>query len=693
MTLGLGAGLLAWALAALGLLSGLEDLTWDWRARVLARPAASTAQVVTIGVDQDSLDWASANSGLSWPWPRQVYAPILQFLARGGAQAVALDIIFSEPSALEGDDQALAQALAGPVSSLGAVMLGRQTGQANAWPPALLAKTLDPGPLAPWPQEGAPGLVMTRALLPTPEVAQGFALLGNVTASPDPDQVIRRLEPLRFLGGRALASLGLAAACAGGPCALTRGPGWLSLGGHPIPVDPEGRAILRFRGPPGTHPRYSAAAVLRAELALEEGQTPDLDPAQFRGRYVFLGLTAPGLHDLRATPVSPLYPGLEVHATALDNLLAGDFLRPAPPWGLGATLLLLGPLAGLAGLWAARPWQGLLALALLTPLPLAAGFGLYQAGWWWPVAAPCLAVALSLVAVMALNYAGEGRQRRFIKRAFHHYLSPQVIEQILADPSRLSLGGERRELTIFFADLQGFTSISEGLDPQDLASLLNDYLSDMTEVILAEGGTLDKYEGDAIVAFWNAPLDQPDHALRACRAALGCHQRLRERQAHYAQRAGRPLFMRVGLNTGPVVVGNLGSRTRFDYTVLGDAANLASRLEGANKLFGTGLMVSLATWEQTHGALPGRQLGRLKVVGRAAPVQVFQPLEATDPAPPPGLAPGLALLEARDWAGALAFFAALEDRDSAAKVYAARCRELMALPQPQWDGVWNLQSK
>ena len=220
------------------------------------------------------------------------------------------------------------------------------------------------------------------------------------------------------------------------------------------------------------------------------------------------------------------------------------------------------------------------------------------------------------MAALGLNYVTEGRQKAFYRHAFKHYLSPVVIDRLLEEPSRLKLGGERRELSIFFSDLQGFSSISERLDPQALTTLLNDYLSDMTDIILEEEGTVDKYEGDAIIAFWNAPLTQPDHALRACRAALRCQQKLRERNQEFLQRAGSAFWMRIGINTGPVVVGNMGSRQRFDYTVLGDAANLASRLEGANKAFGTDTMVAESTWIQTNGQLKGREIGLLRVVGR-----------------------------------------------------------------------------
>ncbi len=233
--------------------------------------------------------------------------------------------------------------------------------------------------------------------------------------------------------------------------------------------------------------------------------------------------------------------------------------------------------------------------ALGVGLPVAGALVAYEGGFWLPLMVQEAAVILAVAMGLLVNYATEGRQKKFIKNAFKQYLSPAVIEQLIQHPERLQLGGERKVLSIFFSDLQGFTSISEGLAPEDLTVLLNEYLSAMTDIIQAEGGTVDKYEGDAIIAFWNAPLDIPDHAQRVVRAALECQRTLAEMRPAIRSRIGKDLLMRIGINTGPAVVGNLGSHTRFDYTMLGDAVNLAARLEGANKEFGTYTMISQAT--------------------------------------------------------------------------------------------------
>ncbi len=693
--IGLAAGAAVLGMQALGLLEPLENITWDWRVRALARPGPATSRIKLIALDQASLDWAQKNSGLSWPWPRQVYAPIVQFLARGGAKAAVLDIIFSEPSVLPGDDEALGEALRRSGMAVGAVMLGRTTGQATAWPKAWQDKLPRVrGATAP-PPELSRSLSMPKAVLLVPPIARGCRALGNIMEETGGDQVIRRITPLRFFDGRAVLSLGLAAYCAGHDCGLSWQSGRLGVGGLSVPLDEEGRAILRFRGPPGTHQKFSAAAVIQSELMIQEGRRPTIDPALFKDSLVLVGFTAPGLHELRATPLSPNFPGMEVHATALDNLLSGDFIHPTPFWLAALTLLLLTLLSGLLAVRSGQTWQITLCFIGGLAAPAALGLAAYGLGWWWPVAAPLMAVFLTMVGVVVLKSATEGRERRFIKQVFRHYLSPEVIERILADPSRLRLGGERRELSIFFSDLEGFTGISERMDSVALTELLNDYLSLMTDIILAEGGTLDKYEGDAIIAFWNAPLDQPDHAARAVRAAIKCQQALGERQDEFAARAGGPLKMRIGVNTGNVVVGNLGSKSRFDYTVLGDAANLASRLEGANKIFGTGILVAKATWDQTGGGIAGRELGSVRVVGRQEPVPVIEPLAkegGSGEADQAIFAEALGQMRGGRWQEAAAIFDSLQG-DPAAGIFARRSRELDSAGADRWDGVWEQSVK
>jgi adenylate cyclase len=408
-----------------------------------------------------------------------------------------------------------------------------------------------------------------------------------------------------------------------------------------------------------------------------------------------VGCSAPALLDLRPTPIDSKCPGVVLHATFVDNLMTDSFIaesaRPVVILGVMATAVA----AALSFTYGGRWWQAGPLAVLWLGMPMLVGMVAYARGQWWPVVPQASASALGLVGALAANYWTEGRQKAFIKQAFRHYLSGAVIEKILRDPKHLQLGGEKRELTIMFTDLAGFSTFSERLGPVELTALLNDYLSEMTDIILEEGGTLDKYEGDAIIAFWNAPLEQPDHAVRACRAALRCQRRLAELRQTYLERTGAALRMRVGLNTGEVVVGNMGSRKRFNYTILGDAANLASRLEGANKAFGTEMMVSENTWRLASAEYRGRKLADLRVVGRKSAVAVYELTGSATDAAPAGwdtFAAGLERFGAGDFTGALEMFQQLPD-DPAAQQYARRCVQLRDNPPESWDGVWGLTEK
>ena len=681
--------------------SFLESPTWSWRVRFFAAPGAATDRIKIVLLDQKSLDWARAENGWSWPWPREVYGALTSFFKRCGAHAVVFDFAFSEPSRYQGDDEAFGAAIAEGPPFVTGFFLGRSTEQTERWPDFVTKRGFEIKGLARW-LKAHPDVVFfePRAAFPVPEIARRAAVLGNFSAAPGKEAVYRKVACFKGFDGKAVPVLGLAAYLAapdvGAMPEIEIREGELSVAGRRIPIDSKGRTILRYRGPVSVYRLVSAAAVIQSELQIQDGLQPTIkDLESFKDSYVFFGPSAPGLYDLKSTPVADVFPGVGIHATILDNFLSGDFLAEAPfPWVAALTFLLTTASAWVM-LLSRKAYQSTAVFCIFFLLPCVVGFAAYPAGYWWPIAAPTLGVLLSLVGGLSLNYATEGRRRRFIKRAFTHYLSPQVIETILQDPSRLELGGERRELSIFFSDLEKFSTISERMDPQELTLLLNDYLSDMTDIILEEGGTLDKYEGDAIIAFWNAPLEQRDHAARAVRAALRCQRKLSERRDDFLERTGAVLKMRIGLNTGPVVVGNMGSGKRFDYTILGDAANLASRLEGANKAFGTYFMASESTWLSAGDGFIGRELGLIRVVGRKTPVRVFEPLGFAGERAPDWLAAfeeGLRLVREAKWEEALSAFETCEG-DPAAEAYARKCRELAGRPEAEWDGIWNLSEK
>ncbi len=685
--IGLIAGAIALLLGRLGWLKSWEAPTWTWRARFFSERETPSPKVKLILLDQASLDWAQRENAWGWPWPREVHGAISAFCARAGARVFSIDLLFTEPSVYGvADDETMGQALkAGPPAVL-ALMPG---GSTNTWPEYM------PRPNC---KVDMPALVESAHLLfPVPEVAAGAAATGHAKGVPDADGVFRRLAPFCRFDKTDIPALGFAAWLTADmeSASVAVSGRHLRVGGKIAPLDRHGNVILRFKGRDGLPEAVSAAAVIQSELRLRDGETPPLSPETFKDCYVFLGCSAPALLDLRPVPVNPKCPGVVLHATFVDNLLTDSFIAeatvPAVILGVMATAVAAAISLTYGGKW----WQaGPLALAWLAA-PIVIGFAAYAKGQWWPVVTQASASALGMVGALAANYWTEGRQKAFIKQAFRHYLSGEVIEKIIRDPKHLQLGGEKRELTIMFTDLAGFSTFSEKLGPVELTALLNDYLSEMTDIILDEGGTLDKYEGDAIIAFWNAPLEQSDHAVRACRAALRCQRRLAELRDTYQQRTGAALRMRVGLNTGDVVVGNMGSRKRFNYTILGDAANLASRLEGANKAFGTEVMVSGSTWQLASAEFTGRKLADLRVVGRKTAVAVYELTGFATDAAPAGwdtFAAGLAHFHEGDFAKAREVFQQLPD-DPAARSYAWRCAELCDHPPASWDGVWGLTEK
>ncbi len=683
-----------------GWLSSWEAKSWDWRVRVMAKPAPETEEIRLILLDQNSLDWGKEENGLSWPWPREVYATVIQFCKRTGARALVFDVLFTEPSKYGvADDQAFAAAIHDYKYFIGSVFPSRTEGSQTRWPA-----------FAPEPKFNVTGLEMwlaqtgketfPRASFPVEEISAATGLLANVHLNPDPDSIYRRASLFEIFDGRVLPSPPLAGYLAAFPETPMRiSPGRLTVGDREIPVDNNGRAVLNFRGPSGTYKTYSAAAIIQSELRLQNGEEPTIKNREdFKDKYVLFGFSAPGLFDLRPTPVSGVSAGMEIHAALLDNLLAGDFIKPVPFAVAVVITLVIALLAGLTTSYVTGILKSAVVYIFFIAIPVLLSLIAYRLGFWLPLVVQETAVAVTLFGAGLVYYTTEGRQKAYIKSAFKQYLSHAVIEALIQNPDRLKLGGERRMLSIFFSDLEGFTGISEGLDPEALTNLLNLYLTAMTDIIHEEGGTVDKYEGDAIIAFWNAPLEQPDHAVRCVRAALKCQARLAGMRPDFHKTIGRDLKMRVGINSGQAVVGNMGSHSRFDYTMIGDAVNLAARLEGINKQFGTYLLISQTTREQMENAFPVREISRVAVVGRREPVVVYEPLlpESIDAPMQKRMdkfSEALALFYKGDFARAKTVFCNIAPEDPAARAYVAKCEELIAGPPANWQGVWVITTK
>jgi adenylate cyclase len=686
-----------------GNLDWLENTTWDWRARFFAAPGRASDQILVVMIDQTSLDWAkdTLKVPLSWPWPRQLYSPMLLALRQGGAKAVIFDLIFTESSfAGVDDDEAFGQSISETPDFVASLNLSNEQGLEFEWNSQARDNNIKVEGLRNYLATAkGKSAVKTRASFPVKQVAENAAILGSVMITrQDSDAIIRRAIPFHVFDNHFVPSLGLAAFIGTHPDnSISVSNNNLRFGSYTIPLDKNGNIIIRYRGKSQTHKAINAAAVMQSGLKILEGDKPSMDLSVFKNAYVFLGVTAPGFKDLRPTPLQRDYPGVELHATMLDNLLSGDFIKEVPLYLVLLFTIGFCVIAGISVRMLNKSSHDAIVAVVFISIPFILGCIYYKSNYWMPVAVQSAGIFFAISASIVVNYTLEGRQKRYIKNAFKQYLSPAVIERLVEDPGKLTLGGELREMSIFFSDIQGFTSISERLSPPDLTALLNDYLTAMTDIILAEGGTIDKYEGDAIIAFWNAPLNLPDHAKRAVRAGLRCGKKLNELRPEFKERIGRDIYARIGINTGQVVVGNMGSSQRFDYTFLGDAGNLASRLEGINKQFGTYFLISEYSRAQLEGEFEAREISRVRVVGRAEPVRIYEPMFKEDYEAKAEsfkiFVEALKKFYAGDFKDALEIFKTIKEEDPPARAYSEKCIALINDPPEQWDGVWVMSEK
>lgn len=692
------AAILSWDLG-----NELEYRTWDQRLKLVAPKQKHDPKIVIISIDQRSLNLQAENGNL-WPWSRDMYEPVVRYLQNVGARGVAFDILFTEhqDSRVE-TDRAFADLMDSDmplVVAVAAVSDHSEKGSEFESKTDLdlfrsrqskfnSARSIEQRYTA---DNSVPRFTM--ATLPYTELLQKAPAFGSVIGTVDSDGIYRHIRAGAEIAQSFVLSLPFALFEI---AASQEQRNQLKLEDF---FDDQHRLAVSFSGARQTYTTISFDQIIQAFIQQEEGkQTPDLD-AIFKDAYVFVGMDAPGLLDLRPTPLAEQFPGVEFHANVLDNLLHNHFVVKVP---LLTTLLIssIAIILVVSGciLLTQLRYQVLILLLTFAGFTTAA-FLLTAHAIWLPMLAPLLGMLAATLGAVGFEYQLEGRQHRFIKNAFQFYVSPAVIDQIVEDPSSLALGGDRRELTIYFSDLAGFTSISESLDANRLVPLLNTYLTAMTDIILGSGGTLDKYEGDAIIAFWNAPLNLPDHAIRAVKAAIECQAKLESMRQALLEEFGVSLLQRVGLNTGAVSVGNFGSRERFNYTVIGDAANLASRLEGTNKVFGTSILISQTTYDQLGDAVAARRIGDLRVVGRKEPVAVYEPYDRSRISEDllqvyQKFEEARVLFEQGELAAARNIFEKIEEVDRAAKVYRYRIDEALNnhTEMATWSPVWEMTSK
>ena len=689
---------LSWIGLWANVLSRVENGLWDMRLRSIDLRYEPDARIKLVMIDQASLDAYAGD--FTWPWPRSVYAAVLKFLERAGAKGVAFDLIFTETSTYGvEEDQTYAQALGKEFPVISALALTDKERELDSARQKLFqarqAERVRDSDMHSLFLGSARVQRYPSVILPVSQILERSYAFGSVAGSPDEDGIFRHYRPGGIWGDTPVLSLAFALyeSTAGGGVYLADTFGSL--------LDEDGQLTVAFTGPENTYPYFNIQSVLKSFELLEEGEQPLIPLSEFKDAYVFVGANAAGILDLRPTPLSKKYPGVEYHATAFDNLLNQRFIREGSlPANIAYAAVFIVVCSGLTVLLPQIRIQ-ILGMALALFLFFQCGVLLALNGIRINMGVPLVALIGTIVSSLAYRYYLEGGEYRFIKRAFSQYLSPDVVNQIARSPHLLQLGGERKRLTLFFSDIEGFTTISETLEPQKLSALLNRFLSLWTEIILEHGGTLDKYIGDAIVAFWGAPLAVEDHGERAVQAAFRCQAALDQVRVALASEFGVMLRARIGIHSGDVVVGNFGSSRRFAYTVIGDSANLASRLEGLNKTFGTYIVISKSTRDTLDKSIYCRRLGTVKVVGKAEAVEIFEPLRDVNAETQEmqQFAEAVQLFERAELEAALQCFKNLS-KDPVSQRFARRIERDLALFQSTggisrklWSPVWNMVEK
>jgi adenylate cyclase len=648
---------------ALAALVGLLLWAWDdWRAlelkgfdalTVLTAPGEAALPITLIAIDEESM----GALGQQWPWPRSVHARLLDRLKEAGVAVAAFDVVFAEPDRDPAQDAAFAQSIrgfGGPVV-LASNLEFRDTAHARQWIRA------DPHK----------GLV------------EAGAIAGLASVTVDPDGVLRRVP-------------------------TSQGAFWLAIVTAFDKVNPGvARSLsvtesdrIRYLGGPQTFTTIPYHRMLDPEKLLSPNWKDVL-----RDNIVIVGrvlTTAPELSlvesDMFRTPFTArtglLTPGVETQATLVSNMMMGDTRREAPA-AYSFALVILAALAAWAVMRPWHPWKSGAGVVALAALATGGIYALFQ--WqrlWVPGGAALATLALAYVGEGSRSYLTEQARRAALRRAFARYVSPAIVDQIVADPDRVKLGGERRELTVLFTDLAGFTGVAEKMPAEEVAALLNRHLGEMSDIVIRHGGTVDKFIGDAVMAFWGAPVADAEQSLHALSAAVEMQAATARMAAELSGSGGPPIRMRVGLHRGECIVGDLGGNNRLEYTAIGDAVNLASRLEGVNNLYGTGILVSQAVADAVSERIRLRPVDTVRVKGRNAPVQLFTPCD--DPALAERTLAALSAYRAGRWEEAEAAWrevAAKWPGDPVAKVFAARLAAHARARPHAWDGVTTLESK
>lgn len=701
---GLAGAVIVWLLTNIiipDLFYSFEAKTYDSRIKLDIQNVRSQSidDIVIIDIDGRS----ETELGRYQQWPRSYFTDVVKYFDEAGAAIIGLDIIFVKDKRNPQIDNEFIKAVKNTGNVVNALYFEQE--DSLSW----RYKMHTPPREFQWEKFAEYFPEENRDLFPYNDrigneffelLNAGFSL-GHVNFRGDADGVVRKIHLFNnFMDHSYPAfSFRIFSALAGITKIEFEENRYLKLYSEDqlvrdIPIDMNGNMIVNWAGNFQTFRYISFYDILMERVPKE----------YFKDKIVLVGTSLPGLFDLRSVPFNPQFPGVEIHANILYTLLSGEFISVTSATQSFLIYAILGIIVGIIIIFLSPFWSFLIIL-LLGMLNV---FVAYMVQWeynhWLPLVNPILTLLFTFTIVYLYKYNTEEKGKRFIKETFSHFVTHSVVEELLANPEKIKLGGERKNCTVLFSDVAGFTTISEQLTPEALVKLLNEYLTQMTNIVFEYDGMLDKYEGDAIMAVFGAPISHGDHAYKSCAAALQMQEQLVKLRAHW-ERQGRPqLHARCGINTGEMVVGNMGSETRFDYTVMGDAVNLGARLESANKQYSTSLIIGENTQDAAKDQIITRELDLLRVKGKTEPVKVYELVGLKEKGIPDQKQQILYLFQegfkaylGQNWETAVNYFKQvlnIDRLDGPSKTYIRRCEQFMISPPPaDWDGVFSMQTK
>ena len=655
LSLGALAALIVLSLGAVGWLDVAELKAYDWRMRRVADPSSVTKDIVFVEIDDRSIRDLEPLLG-HWPWPRVALSDVIDYLHRAPAKVVAVDLAFGERDRVDrydigGDkwtgkqsDTALSDSSkqAGNVIMLAdAISEGLTSGEKDKVAAQWKTSGYDVGDLA----EPRPVV-----LAPFQELTDASAGLGHNFLALDNDGPARRMAPFIVNDGKYLPSLGVAAALKAAdvrPHEVSQEGTVIRVSTWRIPLVPvrvrdaydaskahtQWTMMINYRSPAflgnGRRPykSYSFRDLFESEQQLLGEVKPRIDPALFKDKIVFIGFTASGLTDVFQTPMSSeatgTMPGIQLHASMTDSILSNRYIRPASGASRVATVIIAAASVGLLAAFLTFSWAAVAAATILGGWTFFA-ISAFRGGLWLNMVQPLAAGVVALFAGTAYQYFVEGKEKRRVSRLFGRFVSKDVYHHLMSNPDEVALGGKRREMSVLFSDIRGFTSVTEKGDPEELVAQLNEYFTHMVDIVFKHQGTLDKFVGDMVMALFSAPLDDLEHAEHAVQAAIEMIDELGKLNRKWVGEGRKALDIGIGINSGEMIAGNIGAQAVMSYTVIGDNVNLGSRLESLNKEYKTRIIISNATRTRLKGQYPMRPLGDVIVKGKSEPVAIFE---------------------------------------------------------------------